>query len=208
MKWYFAEWISAVMVLLIIPYGAFAVEDRSFTESVGICNTIGAKCHEAQCSGRLSFNDALEKSTNHILRHYGPASGKQWLQKELFDILNYMKEKCAYYPFNSSVPLKKAWGSDMLDEFATLLGRNYFLPVGRLSVGSYHLGLELEKDAKVTVHLISEEFDMIVDDCFDSSNKQIDIKFSVEESGNYFFRMYPREPAKITRLTIKNSERK
>lgn len=82
--------------LLIPP--ALAVEDKGFTESVVIFNTICSKCHEAQCSGRLSFDEAFEKSTGHILRYYGRASGKQWLQKELFDILNYMKEKCAYYP--------------------------------------------------------------------------------------------------------------
>ena len=205
MKRYFAEQTSALLVLLIFPYWAFAVEDRPFTESVVIFNTICAKCHEAQCSGRLSFDDALEKSTNHILRYYGPASEKRWLQKELFDILNYMKEKCAYYPSSSSVPLKKTWGSDVLEEFTTLLGRNYFLPVGSLSPGSYRLAFELEKDTRATVHLISEEFDMVVDDCFDSSNKRTEIKFLVEDSGNYFFRMYPREPVRITRLSITKS---
>ena len=206
MKRVIVECTSALIIFLISPYGAFAVEDRPFTESVVIFNTICAKCHEAQCSGRLSFDDALERSTNHILRHYGPATGKQWLQKELFDILNYMKEKCAYYPLNSSVPLKKIWGSDVLEEFSTLMDRNYFLPVGSLSAGDYSLQLELEKDTKATVHLISDEFDMVVEDCVNSSNSRIDIRFSVEDSGNYFFRMYPREPVRITQLSITKSE--
>jgi len=43
------------LLLLISP--AFAVEDKAFTESVVIFNTICAKCHEAQCSGRLSFDE-------------------------------------------------------------------------------------------------------------------------------------------------------
>jgi len=206
MKWYVTKWSSTLLLLFILPNGAFAVEDRSFTESVVIFNTICAKCHEAQCSGRLSFDEALEQSTNHILRHYQPATGKQWLQKELFDILNYMKVKCAYYPINKPVSLKKVWESDVLDEFATLLDRKYFIPVGKLSPGNYQLVLELEKDTKATVHLISEEFDMAVEDCFDSSNGRIDVQFTVEDPGNYYFRMYPREPAKITRLSITKSE--
>ncbi len=206
MKRVFVEWTSALLIFVIFPYGAFAVDDRPFTESVVIFNTVCAKCHEAQCSGRLSFDDALEKSSNHILRYYEPATGKQWLQKELFDILNYMKEKCAYYPLNISVPPLKTWGSDVLEEFTTLMDRNYFLPVGSLSAGNYRLQLELEKDAKVTVHLISDEFDMVVEDCFNSSNSRIDIKFTVEDSGNYFFRMYPREPVRITQLAIIKSE--
>ncbi|MEA1889109.1 MAG: hypothetical protein U9N50_04935 [Pseudomonadota bacterium] len=206
MKRVFVDWTSALLIFLMFPYGAFAVEDRPFTESVVIFNTICAKCHEAQCSGRLSFDDAFERSTNHILRYYGPASGKQWLQKELFDILNYMKEKCAYYPLNNAVPLKKTWGSDVLEKFSTLTDRSYFLPVGSLSAGDYRLQLELEKDTKATLHLISDEFDMVVEDCVNSSNSRIDIRFSVEDSGNYFFRMYPREPVRITQLSITKSE--
>ena len=207
MKNYLANCTSTLLVLLILlPVGAFAVEDRSFTESVVIFNTICAKCHEAQCSGRLSFDEALEQSTNHILRHYQPASDKQWLQKELFDILNYMKVKCAFYPLNKPVPILKTWESDVLDEFSTLRERKYFMPVGSLSAGKYWLILELEKDTKATVQLISEEFDMLIEDCFDSSNGRIDVRFTVEESGNYYFRMYPREAARLIRLAITKSE--
>lgn len=58
----------------------FATEGTALTESVVIFNTICAKCHEAECSGRLSFDEAFETSASHILRYYGEASGKQWLQ--------------------------------------------------------------------------------------------------------------------------------
>ena len=74
-------WLVAFCLFTGSVLGA---EDEAFTESVVIFNTICAKCHEAECSGRLSFDEAFEKSTGHILRHYVQASGKQWLQKELF----------------------------------------------------------------------------------------------------------------------------
>jgi len=117
-----------------------------FTESVVIFNTICAKCHEAQCSGRLSFDEAIEESTDHILRHYGAATEKQWLQKELFEILNYMKGNCAYYPMQISFPSKSVWEGDTLDKFATLMERNYFIPVGSLTPGGYRIEIELERD--------------------------------------------------------------
>ena len=73
-------------LLLISP--SFAVEDKAFTESVVIFNTICAKCHEAECSGRLSFDEAFETSSSHILRHYGRASGKKCLRVKRKTVVN------------------------------------------------------------------------------------------------------------------------
>jgi len=205
-KWQSVIWCLGLLGLFLPILPAFAAEDKAFTESVVIFNTICAKCHEAECSGRLSFEEAFEKSTNHILRYYGQASGKQWLQKELFDILNYMKGKCAYYPMRVTVPLKRAWGSDIMDKFTTLIDRNYFIPVGNFSSGDYRIELELEKDVKVTANLISEKFEWVFEDCYQSSDRQITIRFHIEEPGNYYFRMYPRKPVKIIRLAITPQE--
>ena len=179
-----------------------SAENEAFTESVVIFNTTCSKCHEAQCSGRLSFDGAFEVSTDHILRHYGAASGKQWLQQELFEILNYMKGQCAYYPMQPAVPPGRKWEGDALDKLTTLLERNYFIPVGNLTPGSYRVELELERDAKFTAHLISEEFEWIIEDCYQSNARRISIPFFIEESGNHYFRMYPKEPVRITRLAI------
>ena len=125
-------WFFLAFGLLLSTCHAVFAADEAFTESVVIFNTICAKCHEAQCSGRLSFDDAMSASSNHILRHYGEASGKQWLQKELFEILNHMKVKYAYYPMNVPVPLKRVWSSDILDKLSTLLEKNYFILLGIL----------------------------------------------------------------------------
>ncbi len=150
----------------------------------------------------MSFGDALDKSAGHIQRYYGPASDKTWLQRELFDILNYMKERCAYYPMETPVPLNRVWQQDVLDGLATPEGRNYFIPAGRFSSGRYRMVLELEKDAKVNVHFVSEEFEMAAEDCHLSDNKRVGISFSIEQAGNYYFRMYPREPVRLLRLAI------
>ena len=202
MKWHTFTWFFLIFGLLLSPCRTASAADETFTESVVIFNTICAKCHEAQCSGRLSFDDALAVSSAHIQRHYGEASGKQWLQKELFEILNYMKQKCSYYPMNTPIPLKRVWGSDILDKLSTLLEKNYFIPIGNFTPGSYRIELELEKDTRVTAHLITEEFDMIVEDCYESSNRLINIPFVVESSGIHYFRIYPRKPVRITRLSI------
>jgi len=202
MKWCLKSCGLGVIALLLFISNVHADKRSPFTESVIIFNTICAKCHEAQCSGRMSFDDALESSGNHILRYYGEAADKQWLQKELFAILNYMKEKCAYYPMEGILPPKRVWSGDVLDTMATLLQRNYFIPLGSFPLGKYRINLKLEKDTKITVHLVSEEFEMVVEDCFFSSNSELEIPFSITEPGNHYFRMYPQEPVRIKRLVV------
>jgi hypothetical protein len=202
MKCQFITGAFGLVGLLLLISPSFAAEDKAFTESVVIFNTICAKCHEAECSGRLSFDDAFETYTSHILRHYGQASGENRLQKELFDILNYMKRNCAYYPMPVTVPLTRDWRGEILDRFTTLMERNYFIPVGTFTPGHYRIEIELDKDVKVTAHLISGEFEMVVEDCYLSSDRRISIPFLIEEPGDYYFRMYPREPVRITRLAI------
>ncbi len=191
-----------MVAFYLVPGSVSATEKEAFTESVVIFNTICAKCHEAQCSGRLSFDDSFDASVNHIVRYYGEASEKKWLQKELFVILNHMKEKCAYYPMPAPVPPQMVWSGEILEKMATLVERNYFIPIGPFTPGHYQLELKLAKDAKVTVHLVSETFDMVVEDCYLSTNRQIVIPFSIEEAGNHYVRVYPREPVQITRLAV------
>ena len=190
-------------LLLIFPsILSGAEQDEGFTESVVIFNTICAKCHEAQCSGRMSFQMAYEESVNHIVRHYGEASGKVWMQKQLFQILNHMKEKCAYYPMHVTVPPQRVWGSDILDKLTTFLEKNYFIPVGSFDPGEYQLALTLAEDAKVTLHIVSEEFEMAVEDCYLSKDRQIVIPFTIEEPSHYYVRLYPHEPVSMTQLVI------
>ena len=198
----YIKWILWVFGFLLITYGAFADEEESFRESVVIFNTICAKCHEAECSGRLSIGFDIETSGNHIIRHYGKASGEQWLQKELFSILNHMKEKCAYYPMSISVPPNRIWNSKILDKMSTLSERNYFIPIGQFTTGHYNLELKLAEDTKVTVHLVSDTFDMAIECCFQSSNQRLEIPFTIEEVGNYYVRVYPRKPVQITQVVI------
>jgi hypothetical protein len=191
-----------LFIILFLSGHALAAGDNPFTKSVVIFNTICAKCHEAECSGRLSFDGAFEAYRNHIIRHHGAVSDNRRLQRELFIILNHMKEKCAYYPMDVVIPPQRIWGSELLGDMATLSERNYFIPIGYFNPGSYNLELRLEQDTKVTIHLVSERFDMVLEDCYPSRNKQIEIPFQLSEVGNYYFRIYPRQPVPIKQLVI------
>lgn len=199
------RFLIAGFLCALFSIAGYAASRDTFTESVVIFNTICAKCHEAQCSGRMSFDGALETSRAHIIRHYAGASEKHWLQKELFAILNHMKEKCAFYPMDVPIPPSRHWQGDVLDGMVTLMERNYFIPLGLLTPGNYLLALQLERNTKVTIHLVSERFEMVTDDCFIPRDSQLKVPVTIIEAGNYFFRMYPQESVRITRLQLMNA---
>lgn len=196
--------LSGLVSLFVLTLcGPLRAENNAVhTESVVIFNTVCAKCHEAQCSGRLSFDDALDAAANHIARYYGDASGNRWLQEQLFVVLNHMKEKCAYYPMDTPVPAQLIWGPELLAKLSTYLEKNYFIPVGYLGPGNYRLELAFEQDEKVTVHLVSETFAMVIEDCHQSEGKRLEIPFSIVDGGNHYVRLYPARPVELQRLAV------
>ena len=92
------------------------------------------------------------------------------------------------------LPLTRDWRGEILDRFTTSMESNYFIPVGNFSPGQYRIELELDKDVKITAHLISEEFEMVIEDCYPSSDRRLSIPFLIEDLEYCYFRMYPLEP--------------
>lgn len=198
----FGRWVPVFGLLVLFSGSVYAAPGAPFTESVVIFNTVCAKCHEAECSGRLSFDHGYEASRSHIIRHYGAAADKLWLQSELFSILSYTKEQCAYYPMDMVIPARKVWSGEMLQRMSTFRELNYFVPLGVFTRGEYRIELEMDKDVRVTVHLMSDTFDMVVEDCLETSEKVLVIPVTITEPGDYYFRLYPRQPVRINRLAI------
>ncbi|WP_456405584.1 hypothetical protein [Thiolapillus sp.] len=193
---------SCLALFLIFSGAVVGAGYKSFTRSVVVFNTVCAKCHEAQCSGRLSFDEDFEVSSSHVVRHYDGAAGNKQLQKELFTILNYMKANCAYYPVQQHIPPQRIWYGEKLDSQATPEEKYYFVPVGSLDQGAYRLELSLAENTKATLQIVSGTFDMMVEDCYESREQRIVVPFQVEEPGEYYVRIYPRKPVRIVRLAI------
>lgn len=189
------------LALSLAISGAYA-DDTPFTESVVIFNTACARCHEGECSGRLSFGHGSDIARNHILRHYGPATGEARLQRELSDILAYMKDHCAFYPLHSTVPAGGIWDTRALERLSAGPDGNMFVPLGRLQPGRYRLAMEFARDMRGRFQVVSETFEMTYEAELASRAGRLDIPFTVDVPGEYYFRMYPHHPAGITRLSL------
>jgi cytochrome c553 len=83
----------ALLALLTAP-ATVGDEGQATVESTVLFNTNCARCHEGECSGRMSFHLPREEADQHIRRHGGELPEAQ--VRELYDLLRYMKEECAF----------------------------------------------------------------------------------------------------------------
>jgi hypothetical protein len=191
-----------IIAFVLLPVCSHTAEMPPFTASVAIFNTVCARCHEGECSGRLGLASDHEAAVSHIVRHYPQADGNPTLQSELFDILAYMKDHCAYYPLQAPPPSDRVWDTGRLDTCRTDPDGSYFVPLGTLLPGAYRLVLELDREAQTTIQLISGQFDMAVEESLVAADGRLDIPFAIDAEGDYYFRMYPQQAARITRLAV------
>ncbi len=200
---YFAKNFQLSILLvstLLLPSYAMT-SDKISIESTVIFNTTCARCHEGQCSGRMSFHLPEEAANQHIRRHGGELSQERIQQ--LYRLLRYMKEECSFYPIQHALVNDKRWDHDMLNKFQSPSKQAYFLPLGLLESGLYQLLFDELENTKFCVEIINNEFDFIdKDSLYGDSGRKL-LKFHVEERSEYFLRITARETIILKSLGLK-----
>ena len=113
-------------------------------KSAVIFNTLCSKCHEGECSGRLSFNTGSKAVSNHIKRYSNNPNITKKEIKEFFTLLNYMKKNCLLYMVSDKVNEIKNFTS-----FATSSLKKYFIPLGVLEGGKYFIEIKAKEDIQI-----------------------------------------------------------
>ena len=172
------------------------VENSSIKTSV-IFNTLCAKCHEGECSGRLSFDTGSKAASSHIKRYAGDVNISKGETEEFFSLLNYMKTECALW-----MPDNGKWKPENLSHFALPSSKGYFIPLGVLKEGKYHLEIKLKDNVHYRAEVLSDHFEHFLDiSACPDREKQI-LQFTVEKSVNAFLRIQSRKPLEITDLNV------
>jgi hypothetical protein len=125
-------------------------------------NTVCTRCHEGECSGRLSFSSGVAATRSHV-RRYLPSSSPLEVE-ELFAILKYTKELCAHYPLPDAIPANGMWGTEALRQWRSPEGDSYFIPLGKMRPGAYHLGLRFDGETEASVRITNENFDVLLEE--------------------------------------------
>ena len=184
---------------LLLPLFVFASDNIPIKSSV-IFNTACARCHEGQCSGRMSFHLPEDAANQHIRRHGGELS--QQRIRQLFKLLRYMKEECSFYPIPLALIKFQIWDREMLNKFQSPSKQAYFMQLGLLEPGMYQLLFEALNNTKFCVEIINEEFDFIEkDSLYGESGRKI-LKFQAEERSEYFLRLTAQNPINLIQLEL------
>jgi hypothetical protein len=166
-------------------------------------NTQCARCHEGECSGRLSFQLGEDAADGHIRRYAGAIPLET--VRHLGDLLRHMKEGCAFYPMPLSLDLAtdRTWGRDTLDGLRTLDGTAYFLPLGRLGVGRHDLWIEgLDPGQKPCIELVDADFDPIRHEQMTGDSGRQGLRIRVEAPAEVFLRIRAQGPIALTRVDL------
>ena len=190
-----------LIVALITPPSFVIAYDDIQIESKIIFNTACARCHEGECSGRLSFHLPKSAADQHIRRHGGelPLS----TIRQLFELLRYMKEECGFYPFSQTLIKDKIWNSGTMSKFHSFSKKAYFIPLGSMEPGKYQLLFSgLNDISNICVEIINSEFDFIEKKNIDRNGENQKLQFNVDSYSEYFLRISANSPIRVNQLEL------
>lgn len=177
-----------------VPGTGQDVSLRSFVRFNTVCLT----CHEAQCSGRLSFDSAGD-AKSHILRYTGRPTDAEI--QEMFVMLKYMKEQCGYYPL-PGLPGSRRW---TVAEVGGLRGedeRSYFLPLGALAERDYELRLRFEAETSGTVRITSAAFDEVVNETMRTEQDEVVVRLRPTKAAAHYLHLHLDDSVLLLELNV------
>ena len=200
----FVNFLLLVTFFSAFPLPLAAAEEiqNISTKTAVIFNTLCAKCHEGECSGRLSFDTGGKAANSHIKRYAGDINVSEGETKEFFTLLNYMKKECALF-----MPDNGKWKPENLSHFALPSHDSYFVPLGVLKSGNYRLNIEAKEEVLFRVEVISDHFDPYLDRAVCPERKEEILHFEIDEPINAFLRVRSRKPLHIINLEIKKDDK-
>jgi len=190
-----------MMTLLSFPttLSATEKEENIGTKTAVIFNTLCAKCHEGECSGRLSFDTGSEAAHTHIKRYAIDDNISESDIKEFFALLNHMKKECSLL-----MPDKEKPKPEDISRFAIPSRKAYFIPLGLLKKGTYSLILSAKEKLHYRVEVLSNHFDHFTD-VSTSPDRKEKIHFTVDEPTRTFLRIQSKKTLHIQTIKLINN---
>lgn len=196
--------MGVAAVLLAAALGLAAGGEASLESGV-LFGTTCARCHEGECSGRLSFESGPEAAVGHIRRHAGPVSDAS--VQELFALLERMKKDCAYPPLAAPIPEDGIWSSQLLARLCIPSRRACLLPLGTLEPGSCAIELRFDGEPHVHAEVVTRGFDLLLDEAVAIEAGKAAAAFDVSQGTEAFLRIFGQAPVPITRVSLECRQR-
>jgi hypothetical protein len=189
------------LAAILASHAITAVCDEIPVASVVAFNTQCARCHEGECSGRMSFELSEDAADEHIRRHGGPLPLET--VRDLGELLRYMKERCAFYPMPLALANDRLWERGTLDLLRNVEGAAYFLPIGHLGPGVYRLRMDgLAPGLRICSELVAADFDLVGHEVLTQVGGAQVLHFRVDESAELFLRIRTPFPATLSQVDL------
>ena len=189
------------LAAILASHPVAVVCDEIPVGSVVAFNTQCARCHEGECSGRMSFHLAADAADEHIRRHGGPLPVET--VRDLGELLRYMKERCAFYPMPLALAHDRRWDRGTLDLLRNVEGAAYFLPLGRLGPGVYRLRMDgLASGLRICPELVAADFELVSHEVLTHDGGAQVLRFRMDEPAELFLRIRTPAPAILSRVEL------
>ncbi len=161
-------------------------------------NTLCATCHEGECSGRLSFRLDSGATDHHIRRYTGDITLQA--ARELNALLEHMKLHCGYYAIDLPAPKDGRWQAELLQQLHAAEEKAYFVPLGTLAAGRQRFTLTFEREAVVSVQLVSAGFEITEQSSVRTQGGRAAVTLEAEKPGDYYLRLRTEQPVRLLAL--------
>jgi hypothetical protein len=184
--------------LLLLLLGTDADADIRSSQHWALFNTVCARCHEAQCSGRLSLGPGDTQSRAHVERYAGKLSDD--LHQQLVVYLQHMKEFCGFTAISLAFEPRAAWSEEQLTDFRTPNGEAYFVPLGELAAGKHRVQARLV-GADWSAQVVAEGFDALAEGRSCGSGNEFSLEFHAG-GGMHYLRVMGRGTLQLQELRL------
>jgi hypothetical protein len=183
----------------LFPVAAANAADIPLATAVHF-NTVCARCHEGECSGRLTFDLGHQAASNHMRRYAGEVTPE--VQRDLYALLSYMKRSCAYLPLAVEAPRNGDWQAAALAPLRSPAGDAHFIPLGGQIPGNYRVALRFDGAAEACAQVISETFEITDHPGLRADGGAADFSFQVERKGAHYLRLQTGKPAALIEMLL------
>ncbi len=189
------------LVLLAPSAGA---SDAPSLESQIIFGTTCSRCHEGECSGRLSFDHESDVASTHIQRYAGSVS--RAVSSELFGLLERMKRSCSFPPPEVSPPADGVWAGEALASLCLASQQSCLIPLGELGPGSHRLVFVLEEGQHLHAEVVTPDFEMVLQEPLEIAGGSASARFRVAERASLLLRLRGDAPIRLEQVRLERAE--
>lgn len=166
-----------------------------------VFGTTCARCHEGECSGRLTFDSGAAGAADHIRRH--AEALPDGAPVELFQLLEKMKRECAYPPIPVPVPRDGVWSAEALSELCIASRHSYLVPLGTLEPGEYLVELRIPKQQHIHAEVLTRDFEIMFDEPLVVDDGKATISFVAQDPRGALLRLHGQQPILLERVLLR-----